>query len=242
MLNNPNGSGDSLREWISSEDGAEFVQIVALCDGDAGEEVGLDVIATVQAVISNSHSSASTFERSVGYDTLVDAIQCARGAGPVSKPLFDALMSFAIDDDYGAGGESSGIALRNAKALQMLLTLIGNLGASDELKDELLKAFKQMLSASVTSKATADAAGVLDFCLQWYVDANRRQAVLEVIALCSSFSMSTKHVRQIFRLLQGDAIPADDQLQLLRVLQHSAKRVGPSTFFRFHWTWLRDSR
>lgn len=233
MLNNPNGSGDSLREWISSEDGAEFVQIVALCDGDAGEEVGLDVIATVQAVISNSHSSASTFERSVGYDTLIDAIQCARGAGPVSKPLFDALMSFVIDDDYGTGGESSGIALRNAKALQMLLTLIGNLGASDELKDELLKAFKQMLSASVTSKATADAAGVLDFCLQWYVDANRRQAVLEVIALCSSFSMSTKHVRQIFRLLQGDSISADDQLQLLRVLQHSAKRVGPSTFFDF---------
>ena len=234
MLSNPNGSGTSLRDWISSQDGADFVQIVALCDGDAGEDIALDVISTIRVFISNSYSAAAMFEVAVGYDTFTEAIQCARGTNELSKELFDALMDFIIDGDYSLHLDLSGVALRNAKALGMLLSLFGRLETAHYLKDELLTAFHSMLSSSVTSKATAEAAGVTDFLLQLFeVDEDRRQAVLELIALCSSFSISTKHVRKMFELLQGDTITAEDKLQLLRVLQNSAKRDGPSTFFDF---------
>lgn len=37
--------------------------------------------------------------------------------GLVFKFLFDVFMSFVIDDDYGIGGEFSGIVLWNVKVL-----------------------------------------------------------------------------------------------------------------------------
>lgn len=234
MLNNPNGSGAGLRDWISAEDGADFVQIVALCDGDAGEQVALDVIGTVRAFISDSFSAAATFEVAVGYDTFMDAIQCARGTNTLSKPLFDALMSFAIDGEYHLERASRDIALRNSKALAILLSFFTRLDATDELRDEFIAALRLMLSSSVTSKATADAAGVLDFLIQLYsTDDTRRQAVLELIGYCSTFSLSTKHVRRVFEVLQGESVGTDDKMQILRILQNSAKRYGPSTFFDF---------
>jgi hypothetical protein len=61
----------------------------------------------------------------------------------------------------------------------------------------------------------------MDFLLEWYMDADRRQTVLEVIALCSSFSISTRHVRHMFKLLQTDEVSEDDKLGLVRMLTNA---------------------
>mmetsp|Transcript_7408 Transcript_7408/g.24883 ORF Transcript_7408/g.24883 Transcript_7408/m.24883 type:complete len:2990 (-) Transcript_7408:33-9002(-) len=236
MLNNPNGSGSSLRDLLSSEGGgAEFVQIVALCDGDAGENVALEVISTMQAVISNSHAAAATFEKVIGYDTFMEAIQCARGVNTMSEALFGAFMSLIVDDTYDRENvASSNVALRNSGALRTLLQLFNTLEVIEELRILLFTSIKHLLSTSVTSKATANSAGALDFFLGWYTDAEaHRESLLEVIRLCSSFSMSTKQVRHIFQLLKSDEVSSRDHLKLIQLLQHSAKREGPSTFFDF---------
>ena len=236
MLNNPNSSGSSLRDWLSSEGGgAEFVQIVALCDGDAGENVALEVISTMQAVISNSHAAAATFEKVIGYKTFMEAIQCARGARTMSDALFGAFMNLIIDDVFESEtATKSNVALRNSGALRTLLQLFNTLEVTEELKVTFFTSMKHLLSTSVTSKATANSAGTLDFFLEWYTDAAaHRESLLEVIQLCSSFSMSTKHVRHIFQLLKSDKVSSEDHLKLIKLLQHSAKREGPSTFFDF---------
>ena len=129
MLNNSNGSGHRLREWISSEDGAEFVQIVALCDGDAGEDIALEVILTIQVIISGSRASASVFERAVGYETLIDAIQSARGSDVISRQLYDALVNFIVDGTVDAHRGFVDVSLRNSDALKMMLTLFNKFGA-----------------------------------------------------------------------------------------------------------------
>ena len=233
MLNNSNGSGHRLREWISSEDGAEFVQIVALCDGDAGEDIALEVILTIQVIISGSRASASVFERAVGYETLIDAIQSARGSDVISRQLYDALVNFIVDGTVDAHRGFVDVSLRNSDALKMMLTLFNKFGAIDTLKDELIQLLRTTLTSSVTSRATANAADVMDFLLEWYMDADRRQTVLEVIALCSSFSISTRHVRHMFKLLQTDEVSEDDKLGLVRMLTNAALHDGPSTFFDF---------
>jgi len=233
MLNNSNGSGHRLREWISSEDGAEFVQVVALCDGDAGEDIALEVILTVQVIISGSRASSSVFEQAVGYDTLIDAIQSARGSDVISRQLYDALVNFIVDGTVDARRGFDDVSLRNSEALKMTLILFNKFGATDSLKDEFIQLLRTTLTSSVTSRATANAACVMDFLLEWFMDTDRRQTVLEVIALCSSFSISTKHVRHMFKLLQTDEISEDDKLRLVRMLTNAALHDGPSTFFDF---------
>jgi len=237
MLTNPNGSGASLREWLSSEGGgAEFVQIVGLCDGDAGECVALEVIASMQAIMSKSHASVATFEKVIGYETFMHAVQCARGLDCMSFALFLAFMNLIVDDKFDIDNTvaASNVALRNSGALRTLLQLFKTLKVTSELKLNLYSSFIKLLSTSVTSKATAESAGALDYFLDWYTDDEvHRELLLDVIELCSSFSMSTKNVRHIFQLLKGDKVSSNDKLKLLKLLQNSAKREGPSTFFDF---------
>lgn len=233
MLNNTNGSGLVIRDWISKEDGAELVQIVALCDGDAGEPIALEVIATMQAVLHDSPIAVETFSRAVGYDTFLDAIQCARGKDPASFELLDAMMNFVTSarqaDDADA---NTGIALRNPDALRLLCKLLDDESCGGDVRSRFLRSSLELLSTSVTSKATADAAGMLDFLLHWYVtDVTNRAIILGAIHACSSFSISTRHARQMLRLLQSDHILTNDRIELLTLLQRCAKRDGPSTFF-----------
>src|SRR6056300_633421 len=109
----------------------------------------------MQAVISNSHAAAATFEKAIGYDTFMEAIQCARGVNTMSEALFGAFMSLIIDDTYdGENVASSNVALRNSGALRTLLQLFNTLEVIEELKIMMFTSIKHLLSTSVTSKAT----------------------------------------------------------------------------------------
>ena len=97
----PRASVRKCQNWATIENGALFLTLASLCDGESGEMVASTALETIHYAIKTSADAELSFEQCVGYDALIEAMRInERGKGSFAGEvtLLTALR-FACDDD-----------------------------------------------------------------------------------------------------------------------------------------------
>ncbi|WVZ77789.1 hypothetical protein U9M48_025613 [Paspalum notatum var. saurae] len=215
-----------------------FLHIVSLLNGTFDEAVGeqlvLNVLQTLTALLADNDESKAAFRLLVGagYQTLQSLLLDFCRWIPSPK-LLDALLDMLVDGAFDINEKTT---IKNEDVIMLLLNVLQK--SSTPLQHYGLMVLQQLLKGSITNRTSCFRAGLLSFLLDWFSVEEGDAIVIkivELIQIIGGHSICGKDIRKIFALLRGEEIvtkPKHSSL-LLTSVSHMLKEKGPEAFFEF---------
>ncbi|PUZ74193.1 hypothetical protein GQ55_1G045900 [Panicum hallii var. hallii] len=215
-----------------------FLHIVSLLNGTFDEAVGeqlvLNVLQTLTALLAENDESKAAFRLLVGagYQTLQSLLLDFCKWIPSPK-LLDALLDMLVDGAFDINEKTT---IKNEDVIMLLLNVLQK--SSTSLQHYGLMVLQQLLKGSITNRTSCFRAGLLSFLLDWFSVEEGDDIVVkiaELIQIIGGHSICGKDIRKIFALLRGEEIIAKQKHSslLLTSVSHMLKEKGPEAFFEF---------
>ncbi|RLN08296.1 BEACH domain-containing protein B [Panicum miliaceum] len=215
-----------------------FLHIVSLLNGTFDEAVGeqlvLNVLQTLTALLAENDESKAAFRLLVGpgYQTLQSLLLDFCKWIPSPK-LLDALLDMLVDGAFDINEKTT---IKNEDVIMLLLNILQK--SSTSLQHYGLMVLQQLLKGSITNRTSCFRAGLLSFLLDWFSVEEGDDIVIkiaELIQIIGGHSICGKDIRKIFALLRGEEIIAKQKHSslLLTSVNHMLKEKGPEAFFEF---------
>ncbi|XP_066329470.1 BEACH domain-containing protein B-like isoform X1 [Miscanthus floridulus] len=219
-------------------DGECFLHIVSLLNGTFDEAVGeqlvLNVLQTLTALLAENNESKAAFRLLVGagYQTLQSLLLDFCKWIPSPK-LLDALLDMLVDGTFDMNEKTT---IKNEDVIMLLLNVLQK--SSTSLQHYGLMVLQQLLKGSITNRTSCFRAGLLSFLLDWFKVEEGDDIVIkiaEIIQIIGGHSICGKDIRKIFALLRDEEIIAKQKHSslLLTSVSHMLKEKGPEAFFEF---------
>ncbi|TVU00170.1 hypothetical protein EJB05_54428 [Eragrostis curvula] len=219
-------------------DGECFLHIVSLLNGTFDEAVGeqlvLNVLQTLTALLAENDESKAAFRMlvGVGYKTLQSLLLDFCKWVP-SRKLLDALLCMLVDGAFDINEKTT---IKNEDVIMLLLNVLQK--SSNSLQRYGLMVIQQLLKGSITNRTSCFKAGLLSFLLDWFSVEEADDIVVqiaELIQIIGGHSICGKDIRKIFALLRGEEIVVKQKHSslLLSSVSHMLKEKGPEAFFEF---------
>ena len=250
----PRASVRKCQNWATIENGALFLTLASLCDGESGEIVASTALETIHYAIKTSADAELSFEQCVGYDALIEAMRInERGKGSFAGEvtLLTALR-FACDDDSIDEKISSctkKTILVNPGALRIAFSIARNSErCSKSSQLFLLRFLVDLLERSVASRECATKADALTHLFEWWCNFNDKGVgderdtcihdvecvgnIAKCIESCASHCLTALQLRHAMKTLKQFHSSEYKRL-LIDALKRAAINGAPRTFFDF---------
>ncbi|XP_023157987.1 BEACH domain-containing protein B isoform X1 [Zea mays] len=215
-----------------------FLHIVSLLNGTFDEAVGeqlvLNVLRTLTALLAENDESKAAFRLLVGagYQTLQSLLLDFCKWIPSPK-LLDALLDMLVDGTFDINEKAT---IKNEDVIMLLINVLQK--SSTSLQHYGLMVLQQLLKGSITNRTSCFRAGLLSFLLDWFKVEKGNDIVMkiaEIIQIIGGHSICGKDIRKFFALLRDEEIIAKQQHSslLLTSVSHMLKEKGPEAFFEF---------
>ena len=251
----PRASVRKCQNWATIENGALFLTLASLCDGESGEVVASTALETIHYAIKTSADAAQTFEQCVGYDALIEAMRInERGKSSfASEVTLMTSIRFACDDDNideKSSSRACKITLRNPGALRIAFSIARNSErCSKSSQLFLLRFLVDLLERSVASRECATKADALTHLFEWWCnynvddkagdvhdtiihDAKCVENIAKCIESCASHCLTALQLRHAMKTLKKLRSSEYKRL-LIDALKRAAINDAPRTFFDF---------
>ncbi|CAD6251786.1 unnamed protein product [Miscanthus lutarioriparius] len=215
-----------------------FLHIVSLLNGTFDEAVGeqlvLNVLQTLTALLAENNESKAAFRLLVGagYQTLQSLLLDFCKWIPSPK-LLDALLNMLVDGTFDINEKTT---IKNEDVIMLLLNVLQK--SSTSLQHYGLMVLQQLLKGPITNRTSCFRAGLLSFLLDWFKVEEGDDIVIkiaEIIQIIGGHSICGKDIRKFFALLRDEEIIAKQKHSslLLTSVNHMLKEKGPEAFFEF---------
>ncbi|XP_012936084.1 neurobeachin-like protein 1 [Aplysia californica] len=203
-------------------------------DSPDAQDLAKCVVEALRALLSSSATCKASFEKSVGYQELLDVL---RLCGQPSESLLQALMNLVVEEDYS---ESRTGAVRNPKVAVMMLSWLDSIKAP-VIQVWLSEELRKLCTYSYGNRMSSCSAGMLSMVLTLLAKHSQLQfkTVGHLICLLEklgSLSVKSSELKQLICLMK----PEEDGRQfpyttrLMRAISTMARRdgsCGPLHFF-----------
>jgi len=249
----PRASVRKCQNWACIENGALFLTLTSLCDGESGENVAAVALETIHYAIKTSAEAAQTFEQCVGYDALIEAMRIdekRKGSFATEVTLLSSLR-FACDDDTidetNAGMIARKTTLKNPGALRITFLIARNSErCSKSSQLFLLRLLVDLLERSVASRECATKADALMHLFEWWcsnlnefkkndhdnVDKECVENIAKCIESCAAHcitALQLRHAMHAFKKFHS----SEHKRYIIEALKRAAINDAPRTFFDF---------
>ncbi|XP_057837661.2 BEACH domain-containing protein B isoform X1 [Cryptomeria japonica] len=220
-------------------DGECFLHIVTLLNGNfvdgLGEQLCLDVLQTLLALLAGNEASKVAFRSLVGlgYKTLEKLLlDCCEGRP--SQDLLNALLDLLVD---GIFNMPSYMTIQNEDVITLFYNILRQ--CNEKMQCNGLDTFLCLLEESTANCASCVRAGLLSFLLDWFSTEENSTLISKIgqlIQIIGGHSITGKDIRKVFALLRSTedgARPSHSSL-LLNTVQGMLKDEGPAVFFELN--------
>ena len=249
----PRASVRKCQNWATIENGALFLTLASLCDGESGEMVASTALETIHYAIKTSADAAQAFEQSVGYDALIEAMRIdERGkCSFASEVTLMTALRFACDDDSideNSFSRAHNTTLRNPGALRIAFSIARNSErCSKSSQLFLLRFLAELLERSVASRECATKADALTHLFEWWCNFNEEEKgdaesnvhdatcvenIAKCIESCAAHCLTALQLRHAMKTLK-QLRSSEYKRLLIDALKRAAINDAPRNFFDF---------